>query len=270
MTRMKTLYLRVAKYILAVSVTLASYAVSALADSSSYEKELSSGFYYFNSQNFESAVFHFTNAIKDQPDSDRAYFNRGVCYVHLHEHQKALKDYEKAISLAPQNSLYHSVRARLYDSMHEDKLALADDEQALRLAPRDAVVISTVAMLRLKAGRIDEAKELFTKAIAIEPRYNDYYQLAELARKEGNSKLADDYMKKARSCPANGRIGQPGDPIDPNPPVAEFPPKSHRANKVIHYKNKAGDSAKYVHKDAEETVGDFWPPNYRNGRDVAK
>jgi tetratricopeptide (TPR) repeat protein len=147
-----------------------------------------------------------------------------------------LKDDGKTISLSPHSSYYHSIRARLYDVLHKRKLALADDDEAVRLAPNDAQAVSNLAMDRLKAGRNDEAKDLFAKSIALKPTYNDYYQLSDIARKQGNPKLADEYMEKARSCPANGNIRQPGDPIDPNTPVGEFPPKIHHGHGPIHYK----------------------------------
>jgi Tfp pilus assembly protein PilF len=210
-----------------------------LAQTLSHQDEVALGMRDFDGQTFESAQWHFSNAIKSKPDDANSYVMRAECYASCGQPRKALADYAKAISLNPKSSLYHSMRARIYDSMYEDKLAQADDEEAVRLDPDDTVAISNVAMRRLKAGKIDEAKKLFTKAIDLEPSYTGYYQLAEIARDEGNYKLADEYMEKSRDVVAHGMIGRPGDPINihHNTPVVDFPPKIHHlGHRPIFYK----------------------------------
>jgi hypothetical protein len=51
-----------------------------LAQTPSHQDEVTLGMRDFNGQTFESAQWHFSNAIKFKPDDASSYYMRGECY----------------------------------------------------------------------------------------------------------------------------------------------------------------------------------------------
>jgi tetratricopeptide (TPR) repeat protein len=55
----------------------------------------------FDRQNFEEALYHYTEAIKLDPNNHIYYSNRSSCYYHLKNYECALKDAYKSFELCP-------------------------------------------------------------------------------------------------------------------------------------------------------------------------
>ena len=67
------------------------------------------------------------------PNSARAYNERGIAYHKQRKYRKAVADFTKAIRLEPTNATLYSNRAQAYRGKGDEKHARADQAAARRL-----------------------------------------------------------------------------------------------------------------------------------------
>ena len=89
---------------------------------------------------YQGAVADYTQAIKLNPKSANAYYNRGlVKATNLQDDQGALADYDRAIELKPTYDAAYNNRGNLkVDKLKDYQGALADYNRAIQLKPKNA------------------------------------------------------------------------------------------------------------------------------------
>jgi len=80
------------------------------------------------------AVADFTQAIRLDPNSDRAYHGRATAYWSMDDNERAVADYTQSIRLRP-NAADYSNRGLAYWDMRDFGRAIADYTQAIRMEP---------------------------------------------------------------------------------------------------------------------------------------
>lgn len=70
---------------------------------------------YFNSRDYENAIFYYTQAINLDNNNFEAYSNRGFAYYNLNEYDKAISDYNEALKIKPDDFLTYNNKGMVYN-----------------------------------------------------------------------------------------------------------------------------------------------------------
>ncbi len=81
---------------------------------------------FMSIEDYQSAERIFSEVIMANPESERAYFQRGKALMKLKMFDKAIADLSKCIQLQPNHADALNARAEVYELQHQDALAGAD------------------------------------------------------------------------------------------------------------------------------------------------
>ena len=104
----------------------------------SFDKLVAEGDRFLDDNENKSAVTAFTEAIKVDPTSARAFNSRGVAYLRMDKLASALDDFNKAIALGPPKAKFYSNRAFVHSDHEDFPKAIADLTKAIALEPNVA------------------------------------------------------------------------------------------------------------------------------------
>jgi stress-induced-phosphoprotein 1 len=94
----------------------------------------------FTAKDFNTAIEHFTAAIKEAPHDHTLYSNRSACYFNLGKSSSALTDAEKCIEIKGDWDKGHQRRAMALQQMGKFDEAIAAYERGLQLNPDNAQI----------------------------------------------------------------------------------------------------------------------------------
>jgi len=157
------------------------------------------------SGNYAEAVRLFTEALQHDPNNSEIYHNRGMAYSYLERWREAISDFNRAISLSPHPSSYEQ-RGLAYYQIGDRDSAFKDWQQALRMDPRRTFAVINLAWLAIEEGQFQQAIELCSHAILVEPTLAKAYEnraRAYLEMGDQTRGLAD--LQTARELVASGR-----------------------------------------------------------------
>ncbi len=140
---------------------------------------------------YEEAVKDFDQAIARKANYHEAYHHRGTAYSFLNQHEKAMADYNKTLSINPNFEKSYNNRGRGHYLNKDYEKALADFQQSIRLNPSNTIALSNLGAIYLQLNRPQEAVESFTKAIKIDPNNRSAY---------GNRAIAYDALGQAEKA----------------------------------------------------------------------
>jgi len=93
------------------------------------------GMAYFSKSRYDLAMSDFSEALRLNPDNDKAFYYRGVMYSISQNYPAALADLNRCINLNPSWTVPFLSRAQVYFHLGDNPKALADCEEALSLEP---------------------------------------------------------------------------------------------------------------------------------------
>lgn len=142
------------------------------------------GMDYYKQGNYVQAIREFQDAIKLDPNYQRAYVNLGLSYKRLGDNVQALANYDKAITMKGGEkevvSLAITYKANLYIDTKEFKKAIETMDLYLKDNPDDdGIIYLKGKVLKDGLGQLRESMELFKQAVTINP--NNAKALLELA-----------------------------------------------------------------------------------------
>jgi tetratricopeptide (TPR) repeat protein len=149
-----------------------------------------------------SAIRTFSKAIELNPEMDKAYFRRGVCFTLINEDRMAIADFQAAAHIA-QNNNQHDPRSNMWEGFANAKLG--DYHEALR-AYGDAIAASdrytpayyNRALTYIQLGEYNKAIIDFNDAIRLDPTNAEYYFKRGLAYQlQGDNKRAAESFATA-------------------------------------------------------------------------
>ncbi|HZN34552.1 MAG TPA: tetratricopeptide repeat protein, partial [Pirellulaceae bacterium] len=120
---------------------------------------------------FREAAGVFTGCILNRPDHAHAYRCRANAWIKLRRLPDALADNTQAIRLDPQSTKAWHNRGVTYRFLGQPDKALADFSKVIELDPRDAKAWNNRGDVFRVLGRLDEAAQNFTRAIELVPQY---------------------------------------------------------------------------------------------------
>ncbi|XP_022814298.1 stress-induced-phosphoprotein 1 [Spodoptera litura] len=100
------------------------------------EKELGNDF--FKKGDYSTAVKHYTEAIKRNPDDPKLYSNRAACYTKLAAFDLGLKDCDQCCKLDPKFIKGWIRKGKILQGMQQHSKALTAYQKALELDPSNA------------------------------------------------------------------------------------------------------------------------------------
>ncbi|MEW6545205.1 MAG: tetratricopeptide repeat protein [Nitrospirota bacterium] len=143
---------------------------------------------YFYKRQYERAIADFSRAIRLKPDKPESFHNRGTAYFNLEQLDPAIADFDQALRLAPDKADSWAYRGRAYFHKKDYDRAIADLDQAIRLNPKDAASLTFRGKAYFGKKELERANEDFTQAIRLDPKHADAY-----AGRAGVSYRRNDY-----------------------------------------------------------------------------
>jgi tetratricopeptide (TPR) repeat protein len=190
-------------------------APAAMADSPA-AAAASRGWAFLQSGDLRTAEREFVSALKALPAFYPAEASLGYLELARKDPKAALPHFDRALDLNPQKDDVSAFlgRATALMALNRDADALSAFESALAIDPSQAEVARRVEVLRFRnaeqgigrareaarAGRLDEAAQAYTAAIASSPDSAFLYrELAVVERQKGNTDAALEHFRKAAS-----------------------------------------------------------------------
>ena len=124
---------------------------------------------------YDKAVKDYDKAVISNPYIPNSYYNRGTCYLRMHDTKKAMQDFTKAISLDSTYILAIGGRAALLMMDKEYYQAIDDYSRIITLNKFFSPAYKARGVARLEIGDYTGSLEDFDKYLVTEP--NDAYVL---------------------------------------------------------------------------------------------
>jgi Flp pilus assembly protein TadD len=146
---------------------------------------------YNQERKFDDAIAAAHQALKLNPDFDRAHVALGVGLGDQGDYQGAAAEFRKAVTLNPDNGIAHDDLGLSLFRQGNTEGALAEYRESLRINPKDDHAHNNFGSALRKQGDLDAAIVQFREAIRIN-RNNDlaHMNLGAAMAQKGNLKLA--------------------------------------------------------------------------------
>lgn len=108
---------------------------------------------------YEEATSELTEAIRINPNEPYYYFNRGICYLQLHEYEKSLKDLQDAVMRKRDFVKAYNALGQVEYSLGKYDEALEAVNTVIKLEPDNAEAYYNRALIFYKKGWKNEALE---------------------------------------------------------------------------------------------------------------
>ena len=90
---------------------------------------------FYELKDYSKAIDYYWKAICLNPNNDKYFFNRGLCYYELDENEEAIENFNNAINLNPNNDEYFLNRGLCYYELDENEEAIENFDNAIKLNP---------------------------------------------------------------------------------------------------------------------------------------
>jgi len=158
-------------------------------------------------KDYQSELAIWDDTVRNCPQNDRAYLNRGSAYWSSGQPDAALNDYEQAIALNPRNAKAFIGRGDVHSDQGRYDQALQDYDNALKLQPGLADARNGRGSILFDKGQLDAAIREFDRAIALDPAFvQAYYNRANAYDAKGDFDAAiDSYGRVIGLRPADAK-----------------------------------------------------------------
>jgi tetratricopeptide (TPR) repeat protein len=129
----------------------------------------------FKLGDYNGAIADYSNAIRINPKSDYAYYNRGNAKAYQKNYDDAVADYDKAVELNSTNIDYYNSRGGAKDALEDYAGALADFSKVIKLNPNAAFAYNNRGYDKLCIKDYVGAISDFTKAIGLDSHIVEPY-----------------------------------------------------------------------------------------------
>ena len=121
------------------------------------------------------AIADFNEAIRLDPKSAAAFFNRGDAWYRKEAYDKAIADFNENLRLEPNHTDGYLSRAVAWMMKREYDKALSDHNEAVRLEPKNARLYSLRGVLHKFRRDYDKAIADYNEAIRLDPNLASAY-----------------------------------------------------------------------------------------------
>ncbi len=147
--------------------------------------------------NLDIAIELFSKSIEEGNDLISAYNHRGLSYLYLGEFDMAISDFTSALELEEDAIVYYN-RALTWKELDSIGNACSDLEMSGKLNKRDTGLFISTGDAMMELGYFNEAAEMFTNALMLDPLNVEAYNGRGNARMEtGDEKGAENDWNRA-------------------------------------------------------------------------
>ncbi len=149
---------------------------------------------------YREALKRFEEADRIAPGNATVYNMMGLCYMRMGQLDKALESFNGALDLIPSFTDARNNRGAAYLSLQQYRLAEVDFVAVLgdSTYPHRWSVYYNLGVTYMKRDQLGAAEENFLKAITSpQPVFEAYVRLSELARDQGRTEKAIEYLEEA-------------------------------------------------------------------------
>lgn len=157
---------------------------------------------------YQKAVKLFAKVLEVIPQHVDARRNLAMSHLEIGDHQQARRLLEECLKIDPTNAWSFVLLGNIA-TKHErsPEVAAFYYETGLSINPNDNLLLNNFAALQLERGKPAQARELFEKALAIDPSYpNTYYGLALLHRLTRSPEMALKILEQLFNQPVSADI----------------------------------------------------------------
>ena len=122
-----------------------------------------------NEERLQDAIADLSTALKLTPQSD-GYNLRGVVLFRTNQLESALQDFDEAIQLDATNAMAHTNRGRVYERQRRFDEAILEHEAAIQRDPNLAIAYANLGLAQEGKGNHTEAEKQFRKALSLDPK----------------------------------------------------------------------------------------------------
>ncbi|WP_052050043.1 tetratricopeptide repeat protein [Leptolyngbya sp. KIOST-1] len=173
-------------------------------DAAAADYRLNRGLALYRTGQYAQALVDNTQVLAAHPKDYRAFYNRGLVRVALHDFQRAIADFDQAAALASDPDALGDI----YDDRGLAKLmaaqpqaALGDFDQALAINGHDTRALYNHGCACHQLGRLNEALADLNQVLALEPDHARTYLKRGVMRQslgDRTGSLAD--LRQAAAC----------------------------------------------------------------------
>jgi tetratricopeptide (TPR) repeat protein len=183
---------------------------SSVACQDKYQQYLTTGDEYISAGQIEEAVAQYSKALNNNPESDIAYYKRGMAYRSIGMLDEALQNFNRAIEINPDYAFAYHARSLVYILLDEDDLAVQDMTHAINLdgeVLRDIDEGMALAYYKLGVAYMDRggyllAQGLLGKSLTLEKTLDAYMARSDVHMfREGYHQAAADLTKVIEMAP---------------------------------------------------------------------
>jgi len=107
--------------------------LASVNDRISAQQKIIEGNKLFDKKNYQDAILKYTEALKLNPNSSAAYYNRGITYQNLKNYSKAIEDYNEAIKFSGSNLDAYNNLGTIYTNLKKYDEAVATFSKIISL-----------------------------------------------------------------------------------------------------------------------------------------
>lgn len=156
------------------------------------------GAYYINEGNDDSALKMLQKAVEIRPDYDKGYYNIGAIYLKRGYIDAAITVLRKAVEINPDYAKAHFNLGLALAKKGDYDEAIEEYEKALNSMSANALVYNNIGNAYSAKDLYDKALLVYEKAVSIDPYSADaYYNMANGLAKLGRYDEALKYYEKA-------------------------------------------------------------------------
>ncbi|MGF1519587.1 MAG: tetratricopeptide repeat protein [Nodosilinea sp.] len=168
------------------------------------EHRLNRGIALYRTGNFAEALVDNTEALAQNPDDFRGYYNRGLVQVALHRFEAAIADFDQAAALTsdptPLTEIYDD-RGLAKLMAAQPQAALHDFDRALAIDSHDIRALFNHGCACHQMGRLDEALADLNRVLVLDPGHTrTYLRRGLLLRSLGDQAGGVADLQQAADC----------------------------------------------------------------------
>ena len=133
---------------------------------------------YENQKDFNNAIKYYSQSIKNNPENNEAYLNRGFLYIQTLSYNESFSDLTKALDIFKadnvRKAIIYTYRGNAYLNTYNYDKSIADFNQSISLNP-DEYSYFNRAIAYKKLGDYQKAMNDFSKSIEYDPNNSSAY-----------------------------------------------------------------------------------------------